>query len=641
MTSWIWSSPEETWPLVRRDKSLLIDSVSAQIEALDFRKQCENFCKEMQVACDVAEREQRENIASWSVLSEGLSSLEIQLGIFNDLPESGPSEPDTKKPRIMLQDPSVSSTDRNCVSPHGEHSDLYEVADDVIVVSESEGELGQRPWPLEGNDGVPGRDSTTLKMAREMLDQDKMRPMKGLDVGRESEEMEGGNRKEERRCLPTQTGQRVVARKSSETWWAKGTLLKLASTKAGQVSYRIQFDRGDKGLINPHLIASMDHPKEGDLHVGSRVVGVYAKWNKLYGGIVAEIACTANQNRYLVFYDDGFAQYMTHNELHEVLMPSVEVWKDVASHSRDFIKEYLETYPMRPLLEVNVGDKVNTEWRSTWSLATVIDIDGSLIKMKFNSAREEWIYRGSPRLEPVYHFKDSIDEERDAWILRKGKDNSPTVKELLMAREFPCYMGDHTITCVDISCEEPDDDITILCVKDGRGQLQSNAETPQRQQEASDPPAPPATTIQTLQSRALARKSTSKQQALKPSHSMIKPQRTATETTNHSTLRDTKLSSDDQVKCSAFIESQWEAPWLNIHLKRNRAVNKAVVQTPPEKQRLRHTGKSVRDVASCLLKKLRDDSSRLRDSDDGRVQTEKLRNTWSSLAKQQAVQCKY
>lgn len=26
--------------------------------------------------------------------------------------------------------------------------------------------------------------------------------------------------------------------------------------------------------------------------------------------------------RYLVFYDDGFAQYMTNEELHEVIMPS-------------------------------------------------------------------------------------------------------------------------------------------------------------------------------------------------------------------------------------------------------------------------------------------------------------------------------
>ena len=96
------------------------------------------------------------------------------------------------------------------------------------------------------------------------------------------------------------------------------------------------------------------------------------------------------------------------------------------------------------------------------------------------------------------------------------------------------------------------------------------------------------------------------------------------------------------MKCTAFAESQWEAPWLNIHLKRNRASDRAVVHPSPEKQRLRHGGKNVRDVASCLLKKLGDDASRPRDiRDDGRVQTEKMRNTWSSLAKQQAVQCKY
>ena len=38
----------------------------------------------------------------------------------------------------------------------------------------------------------------------------------------------------------------------------------------------------------------------------------------LYAGIVAENACTENKNRFLVFFDDGFAQYLPVKKLHHV-----------------------------------------------------------------------------------------------------------------------------------------------------------------------------------------------------------------------------------------------------------------------------------------------------------------------------------
>ena len=38
----------------------------------------------------------------------------------------------------------------------------------------------------------------------------------------------------------------------------------------------------------------------------------------LYAGIVAENACAENKNRFLVFFDDGFAQYLPVKKLHHV-----------------------------------------------------------------------------------------------------------------------------------------------------------------------------------------------------------------------------------------------------------------------------------------------------------------------------------
>ena len=133
-----------------------------------------------------------------SLLSEGLSSLEIQFGIVNDLTESSRSEPEAKRPRIVLQDPSVSSTDRNCVSPRGEASDFYEVSDDVVVISESRGWEGQRCLPLEEEASEPGGDCMTLEMATEMLDQDETRPGRELEEECEKEEREEEKESEER-----------------------------------------------------------------------------------------------------------------------------------------------------------------------------------------------------------------------------------------------------------------------------------------------------------------------------------------------------------------------------------------------------------------------------------------------------------
>ena len=46
--------------------------------------------------------------------------------------------------------------------------------------------------------------------------------------------------------------------------------------------------------------------------------GIYGKLDVLYAGIIAENACTENKNRFLVFFDDGFAQYLPVKKLHHV-----------------------------------------------------------------------------------------------------------------------------------------------------------------------------------------------------------------------------------------------------------------------------------------------------------------------------------
>ena len=105
--------------------------------------------------------EQRENLSAVTSMCEEIFSLEKQFGIINntEMPQAG--ELNAKRPRL-LQDPSVSSTERNSISPYMLTStDEYEVSNDIIVISESsEMEEGDGKEEYEENT-VETRDHMT------------------------------------------------------------------------------------------------------------------------------------------------------------------------------------------------------------------------------------------------------------------------------------------------------------------------------------------------------------------------------------------------------------------------------------------------------------------------------------------------
>lgn len=104
-----------------------------------------------------------------------------------------------------------------------------------------------------------------------------------------------------------------------------------------------------------------------------------------------------------MFFDDGYAQYVTHENIYLVWEHSLHVWEDVPADSRDFVKKYLETYPERPMVKLQRGQIVKTEWKGKWWIARVLSVDASLVQMFFDAdGRTEWIYRGSTRLGPLY-----------------------------------------------------------------------------------------------------------------------------------------------------------------------------------------------------------------------------------------------
>ncbi|XP_029829504.4 histone-lysine N-methyltransferase SETDB1-B, partial [Ixodes scapularis] len=186
-------------------------------------------------------------------------------------------------------------------------------------------------------------------------------------------------------------------------------------TDDGEPMYHIKFEarKPNAGMrqskwFSPRELAYADRPPVV-LPIGTRVVATYTdeSWNQrqsLYAGLIAEPPKPLNRYRYLVFFDDGYAQYVHIDKVFVMCGTSkTGVWDDMYRDVRDFVKTYLQKYPERPMLRMRKGQTVKTEWNGKWWMARVLTVDASLAKMAFEADdRTEWIYRGSTRFAPLY-----------------------------------------------------------------------------------------------------------------------------------------------------------------------------------------------------------------------------------------------
>ncbi|XP_074709038.1 histone-lysine N-methyltransferase SETDB1 isoform X4 [Strix uralensis] len=204
-------------------------------------------------------------------------------------------------------------------------------------------------------------------------------------------------------------GMRILGKKRTKTWH-KGTLIAIQTVGAGK-KYKVKFDKQGKSLLSGHHIAYDCHPSPEKYYVGSRVVAKYKDGDQvwLYAGIVAETPNVKNKDRFLIFFDDGYASYVKEWELYPICRPPKKTWEDIEDVScRDFIEEYITAYPNRPMVLLKNGQLIKTEWEGTWWKSRVEEVDGSLVKILFlDDKRCEWIYRGSTRLEPMFSMKTS------------------------------------------------------------------------------------------------------------------------------------------------------------------------------------------------------------------------------------------
>ncbi|KAG5343984.1 SETB1 methyltransferase, partial [Acromyrmex heyeri] len=197
----------------------------------------------------------------------------------------------------------------------------------------------------------------------------------------------------------------VYVMKSPVMPWIKAKVLNIVSNP-WNIRVRLIQKKYNAAIktVSGKLLATTELSKVM-IPVGTRVVAIFhdVVSNNYYSGIIAETPKSINKYRYLVFFDDGYAQYVVHNDILLVWETSPRIWEDIPSESREFVKKYLESYPERPMVKLQPGQIVKTEWNGKWWLARVVQVDASLVQMHFDAdKRTEWIYRGSTRLGPLF-----------------------------------------------------------------------------------------------------------------------------------------------------------------------------------------------------------------------------------------------
>uniref|UniRef100_A0A336KDJ6 CSON004398 protein n=1 Tax=Culicoides sonorensis TaxID=179676 RepID=A0A336KDJ6_CULSO len=206
--------------------------------------------------------------------------------------------------------------------------------------------------------------------------------------------------------------------------WCQCKVIDVIEVEPNSHHFRVQFidsKINNIRVVSPKQIA-YGHPPTSRLHPGERVIalfdtkthgtqshipGTIGLPRQFYPGIIAEPLQQYNQFRYLIFFDDGYAQYVTPQDVRLVHDVSDKVWEDVHPHSKEFVENYLQNFKKeRPMVQAQKNQRIITEYKGRWQPARVVDVDASLVRVYFQDAKKtEWIYRGSTRLAPLFKQK--------------------------------------------------------------------------------------------------------------------------------------------------------------------------------------------------------------------------------------------
>ncbi|KAL5238428.1 hypothetical protein ACI65C_005838 [Semiaphis heraclei] len=201
--------------------------------------------------------------------------------------------------------------------------------------------------------------------------------------------------------------------------WVEGTI----KSSVSDTYYHIVFDDGEEKVLSNKNLAYINTSSHAQYPVGSRVIAKFQDTNiqkkhstdKFYVGLIAEPPKYLNNFRYMIFFDDGYTQYVCHKNIHLVCGASPNASDDVHENVREFVKEYLQKYPKQFMFKFNKNQVVSTELNNVWCSAKVKNVDASLVQLKFldhKNEHTEWLYRGSNRLSQIYNQLTSNNQDK-------------------------------------------------------------------------------------------------------------------------------------------------------------------------------------------------------------------------------------
>ncbi|XP_029919308.1 histone-lysine N-methyltransferase SETDB1-A-like isoform X2 [Myripristis murdjan] len=197
--------------------------------------------------------------------------------------------------------------------------------------------------------------------------------------------------------------------------WKRGKIVAIVTKADGKVKYKVDFEEKARVLVSGHHIAFDMVPAMKRLYIGARVVATHNPNNQqlFSSGILGEMPTRMNRMRLLVFLDNHKPLYVGLPYLYLVCRPLKDVCEDIPDIShRNFIRQYLHVWPFPPLTLYKVGQTINVEHEGTLKKCEVKVIDSSLIQVVFqDDQHEEWIYRGSTRLEHIANIKKDAEKE--------------------------------------------------------------------------------------------------------------------------------------------------------------------------------------------------------------------------------------
>lgn len=120
-----------------------------------------------------------------------------------------------------------------------------------------------------------------------------------------------------------------------------------------------------------------------------------------FAGVVGETVNRSNDYKYLIFFDNGHVRYVSASVVRVV--EGNDRWLHAHENAVKFMRYYFEEGEP-PMISDSIGATVNVEHAGKWCRARIDSIQGDLlIHLVYDGIeRNEWMYRGSPRLERIH-----------------------------------------------------------------------------------------------------------------------------------------------------------------------------------------------------------------------------------------------